>query len=134
MGVDAFNWDSFVLRVVESNGSMLKAAPNVSISNIKSRVVNKECGQKGTGVKRVGSDVYIPPTQGAHGATEHFTVMLLVDTDTFPTILLVVQFQRCSVGRQNVLGVCKPAELTETPCMVPFEESDILEAKLNRLF
>ena len=39
--------------------------------------------------------------EGADRAMNRFAIRLLMDADSFPTVFLVIEFQSCTVGRQD---------------------------------
>jgi hypothetical protein len=51
-----------------------------------------------------------PSTQGSDRAKVFLAICLLIDADTLPAILLVIQLQRCAIRRSNQVCRCIPRE------------------------
>ncbi len=76
-------------------------------------------------------DVLSP--QGSDGAEEFLAVGLVVNTDPFPPVFLVVEFHCCPVHGCDERRGCISLEASEFPVLILLEEGDVLVFELDRL-
>ena len=80
------------------------------------------------------SEVCNTAAEGSHGAMNRVPVHLLIDTDSFPSVLLVINFEGGAVGKHDLRKWCVSAELAQLPGGVALEKGDVAKAELDRLF
>ena len=70
----------------------------------------------------------------ADRAVYGIAIGLLVDTDPFVSILLIVQFECSAVGGGDEGGVGCPGQATKAAVCILFEECDVFKFELHCLF
>ncbi len=80
------------------------------------------------------AEVYDSSPEGTDRAMNRFAICLLMDTDSFPPVFLVIEFQCCTIGGQNKAVRGGFWEATELSCPHFFLEGDVLQFELDRLF
>jgi hypothetical protein len=68
--------------------------------------------------------VYNSSPKGTDWAVDGFPISLLMDTYPFPPVLLVIKFQRSTIGRQNEVVRRGFGQAPELPCPRFLIESD----------
>ncbi len=78
--------------------------------------------------------VYDSSPEGTDRAMNPFAISLLMDSDSFPPVFLVIEFQSCTVSGQNKAVRRGFWEAPELPCPRFFVEGDVFQFELDRLF
>ena len=78
-------------------------------------------------------NVDVPSSQGSDGAEEFLAVGLVVNTDPFPPVFLVVELHCCPVYGCDERRGCISLEASEFPVLILLEEGDVVVFELDRL-
>ena len=78
-------------------------------------------------------NVDVSSSQGSNGAEEFLAIGVMVNTDPFPPVFLVVEFHCCPVRGCDERRGCILLEASEFPVLILLEEGDVLVFELDRL-
>ena len=111
MCVNAVNRDA-PRWIPQNQGGQLEGRANVPIRNVILPTFVEECGEERTRVGRVVPDMQIPTPERSDRARQTLAIMLLMDANTLPTILLVVQLESGRMHRHDEVAWCIPRQLS----------------------
>ncbi len=135
MSVYAPNWNALCCWVVRDTCRCLEVGTDILVGHVAAvAIFIVACGQECFCISALLSKVQVATGKCLDRAVPFFTVGLVVHTDAFPTVLLVIQFESGSVGSGYEIRGGVAREASQLAASVLFEEGDILVLELHGLF
>jgi hypothetical protein len=101
VGVHPFDWDAFDGGLFEGSCSLLESSADVPRGNIIELFFVEVCQDDGFLSSPILAKMDISSTQCPDRAINGVPICLLIDADSLPTILLVVQFHGGAIRLRN---------------------------------
>ena len=122
VGVNLPNWTSLACWVLKSTCCPFDVYPDIFVRHITPESFIPMCQQICLIRLGVLADVAILPHKSPIQTVVVLSINFLMDAHSFPTILLVIQLQRCTLCSHNCFLVDTSGKLTALSLLVPIEK------------